>query len=206
MKAGPTVGTSGSIVMAGRHGRVGAFGPIVKADRSTCFSDRWPLLPRFEPGRKTRSNSLSRTYKGHGPVCLGEVEGANLIKIHRRSGKPSYLVYPDFDDDPHPALLRSIRVNLRTRQIDSNDYGQSANPPVLHRKETFLTADHPLHARFARLTAEEEKHGLLDDWSRHRHAGKLVEQVGRAGILPEGAPARAFYADGFQRRPRGRDI
>jgi DNA phosphorothioation-associated putative methyltransferase len=93
------------------------------------------------------------------------VEGANLIKIHRRSGKLSYLVYPEFDDDPHPALLRSIRVNLRTRQIDSNDYAQSANPPILHRKETFLATDHPLHAKFARLTAQEEKNGLLDDTS-----------------------------------------
>ena len=39
----------------------------------------------------------------------------------------------------------------------------AANPPILHRKETFLTPDHPQHARFARLTAQEEKHGLLDD-------------------------------------------
>ena len=45
--------------------------------------------------------------------------------IHRRSGKLSYLDHPEFDDDLHPALLRSIRVNLRTRQIDSNDYAQA---------------------------------------------------------------------------------
>jgi DNA phosphorothioation-associated putative methyltransferase len=94
---------------------------------------------------------------------LGEVDGANLIKIHRRSDKLSYLAYPDFDNDPHPALLRSIRINLRTRQIDSNDYAQSGYPPVLHRKEKFLTTDHPLYAEFARLTAQEEKQGLLDD-------------------------------------------
>ena len=106
---------------------------------------------------------LLRVYEGCGRAYLGEVEGANLIKIHRRSGKLSYLVYPEFDDDPHPALLRSIRVNLRTRQIDSNDYAQSTNPPVLHRKETFLAADHPLYAKFARLTQQEEKQGLLDD-------------------------------------------
>ena len=102
------------------------------------------------------------------------------IKIHRRSGKLSYLVYPEFDDDPHPALLRSIRVNLRTRQIDSNDYAQSTNPPVLHRKEAFLTADHPLRARFARLTAQEEKNGLLDDPSgigtREGWARRLAER------------------------------
>lgn len=47
---------------------------------------------------------LLRIYEGCGRAYLGEVEAANLIKIHRRSGKLSYLVYPDFDDDPHPAL------------------------------------------------------------------------------------------------------
>jgi hypothetical protein len=26
-----------------------------------------------------------------------------------------------------------------------------------------LTTDHPLHAKFARLSQQEEKHGLLDD-------------------------------------------
>jgi DNA phosphorothioation-associated putative methyltransferase len=107
--------------------------------------------------------SIVRVDGGWASAYLGEVEGANIIEIHRRSGKLSYLVYPEFDDDPHPALLRSVRVNLRTREIDSNDYSPSANPPVLHRKETFLTSDHPLHAKFARLTQQEDKHGLLDD-------------------------------------------
>jgi DNA phosphorothioation-associated putative methyltransferase len=106
---------------------------------------------------------LLRIYEGCGRAYLGDVEGANIIKIHRRSGKFSYLVYPQFEDDPHPALLRSVRVNLRTRQIDCYDYSQSANPPVLHRKECFLLGSDPLHARFARLTAQEENYGLLDD-------------------------------------------
>jgi DNA phosphorothioation-associated putative methyltransferase len=109
---------------------------------------------------------LLRIYEGCGRAYLGEVDGANIIKIHRRSGKLSYLVYPNFENDAHPALLRSIRVNLRTRQIDSKDYSQSANPPVLHRKDAFLLPDNPLHEKFARLTAQEEKHGLLDDTAR----------------------------------------
>lgn len=106
---------------------------------------------------------LLRIYEGCGRAYLGEVEGANLIKIHRRSGKLSYLVYPDFEDDPHPALLRCVKLSLRTRQIECYDYAESTNPPVLHRKEAFLHAEDPRRAKFARLTAQEEKHGLLDD-------------------------------------------
>jgi DNA phosphorothioation-associated putative methyltransferase len=106
---------------------------------------------------------LLRIYEGCGRAYLGEVDGANIIKIHRRSGKLSYLVYPDFDNDPHPALLRCVRLNLRTRQIECYEYARSSNPPVLHRKESFLSASDPRHARFAKLTAQEERHGLLAD-------------------------------------------
>ena len=52
---------------------------------------------------------------------------------------------------------------VKPRQIECYDYGASANPPVLHRKEAFLPAADPRHARFARLTAQEEKNGLLDE-------------------------------------------
>ncbi len=106
---------------------------------------------------------LLRVYEGCARAYLGEVEGANLIELHRHSGKVSYLVYPDFVTDPHPALLQSIKLSLRTRELDSYDYATSTNPPILHRKETFLPPGHELVAKFARLTRQEEKHGLLDE-------------------------------------------
>jgi hypothetical protein len=55
----------------------------------------------------------------------------------------------------HPALLRSVRLNLRTREIDCLEYAGSASPPILHRKESFLQPDHPLRAKFERLTRQE---------------------------------------------------
>jgi hypothetical protein len=54
-------------------------------------------------------------------------------------------------------------LNLRTRQIECYEFAQSANLPVLHRKESFLLASDPRHGRFARLTAQEDKRGLLDN-------------------------------------------
>ena len=60
-------------------------------------------------------------------------------------------------------LLCYFKLSLRMRELDCYDYANSTIPPVLHRKETFLPADHLLHARFARLTQQEEKHGLLDE-------------------------------------------
>src|SRR5262249_39029013 len=100
-----------------------------------------------------------RVYEGCARAYLGEIDRANLIKLHRQSGKVSYLVYPDFETDPHPALVRSVKLSLRTREIDCLEYNDRANPPILHRKETFLRPEHPLNAKFARLTQQEEKHG-----------------------------------------------
>ena len=97
------------------------------------------------------------------PVRSNEHQPTSSVKLHRHSGKVSYLVYPDFETDPHPALLRSIKLSLRTRELDCFDYAKSTNPPILHRKETFLPPGHALVAKFARLTQQEEKHGLLDD-------------------------------------------
>ena len=102
------------------------------------------LLPNALYVHRTALEALDpllRVYEGCARAYLGEIEGADLIKLHRQSGQVSYLVYPDFDADPHPALLRSIQLNLRTREIESSDYAASANPPVLHRKETFLLPD-----------------------------------------------------------------
>ena len=86
-------------------------------------------------------------------------------------------------DRPASGLARSIKLSLRTRGARCSDYANNANPPVLHRKETFLPADHPLHAKFAWLTQQEEEHGLLDDtatigtkegWQRRLHEKGLV--------------------------------
>ena len=63
---------------------------------------------------------------------------------------------------PAPGLLRSIKLSLRTRELDCYDYAIS-QPPLLHRKETFLPPATRSRPKFARLTAQEEKHGLLDD-------------------------------------------
>ena len=126
------------------------------------------LLPNALYVHRTALEALEpllRIYEGCARAYIGEVAGANLVKLHRFSGKVSYLAYPAFDTDPHPALLRSVKLSLRTRELDCQDYSASDSPPILHRKEAFLLPDHPSRERFARLTRQEEHYGLLDDAS-----------------------------------------
>jgi DNA phosphorothioation-associated putative methyltransferase len=120
-----------------------------------------------------------RVYEGCGRALAGSVP-ATVIKLHRQQRKISYLFYPEFEKDPHPALNSSIRVDLQTFDIRFTDFRESANPPILHRKETLLARDHPLYEKFARLTAQEERADLLglpgigtrNTWN------KLLEQEG----------------------------
>ena len=90
----------------------------------------------------------------------------NLLKFHTASPKISFLAYQDFEKDPHPALKEAVIVDLVTGKTRRDDYRTRANPPVLHRKETFLPPEHPLYGKFSRLTQQEEKAGLLEDTSR----------------------------------------
>jgi hypothetical protein len=87
---------------------------------------------------------------------------ATLVKFSLSQPQVAYLFYPDFDTEAHPALHSSIQVNLKTGMVGDRDYSTTDNPPVLHRKETFVTADYPHYDRFGWLTQQEETLGLLD--------------------------------------------
>jgi DNA phosphorothioation-associated putative methyltransferase len=90
----------------------------------------------------------------------------NLLKFHTASPKISFLAYPEFEKHPHPSLHETVLVDLITGKVRRDDYGKRANPPILHRKETFLPPAHPLFHKFAKLTRQEEAAGLLDDTAR----------------------------------------
>ena len=105
---------------------------------------------------------LLRVYEGCARQLAGAVDGLTLVKLSRRRPRVSYLVYESFDRVAHPALQSSIVADLKGLRLHFRDYTRSANPPVLHRKERFVADDYPARPRFARLTAREERLGLLD--------------------------------------------
>lgn len=107
----------------------------------------------------------------------GEVE-YDLVKLNR-NGLVSLLSYPDFMDDPHPALSRAVTVNPETGNVRDQDYSQRQSPPILHRKEQFLDPSHPRVSDFKKLTDQEKKHGLLgrpDIGTRGKWEGLLSEK------------------------------
>lgn len=107
-----------------------------------------------------------RAYEGCARAYLGEIEEANVVRLGYQEPKIAYLSYPDFDRDPHPVLEQSLAIHLQTFRIRETDYKQRENPPILHRKETFLPESDVRRAKFARLTAIEEKWGLYEEANR----------------------------------------
>ena len=61
-------------------------------------------------------------------------EDYNVVKFNVNSDALSLMLYPNFFDDPFPALAKSWRINLTIRQFQLRQYLRSTNPPILHRK------------------------------------------------------------------------
>lgn len=101
-----------------------------------------------------------RLYLEVGRIFVGEVEGVNIYKLHLDRPAISFLSYPDFDTIAHPELKHSLHVDLQTFRMKFQVYEN--NPPILHRKEQFVGEDYPQHARFGRLTKQEENWDLFD--------------------------------------------
>ena len=87
----------------------------------------------------------------------------NVVKLRTDELKLSFLSYPEFLSDPHPALRHAITIDLVNARARHTDYAANANPPILHRKESFLPPEHLMRAEFAALTRAEEAAGLYDD-------------------------------------------
>ncbi len=131
-------------------------------------------------------SSVLRLYEGCARGYLGRVEGANIVKLHVGEPMVSYLSYPEFDRDPHPALAFALTVHLQTFRVRRRDYTSSSNRPILHRKELFVNPDYPGFEKFARLTRIEQSKGLYEDTSRIGFEEGWNEALARTGLYFKG--------------------
>lgn len=166
-----------------------AVGDMERVSRAARGSSVGKLTPSAIYVHESALESLPpllRLYEGCARGYIGRVEGANLIKLHTGEPKVSYLSYPDFDSDPHPALAEGMTVHLQTFRVRERDYRGSRNPPILHRKETFIVSDHPLHAKFSRLTRQEAAKELYEEPSRIGTRRGWEEVLAEKGVALRG--------------------
>jgi len=91
---------------------------------------------------------------------LDITEPWNILKLYKRDFKITLLNYPDFDTFAYPSLYTSITIDLEEQTKRTTNYHQSKNPPILHRKETFVLSNYPFIESFKAITAEGEEINL----------------------------------------------
>jgi DNA phosphorothioation-associated putative methyltransferase len=135
---------------------------IASAMRTSAVGKLTPKALYIHTSALTHLPSVLRIYEGCARAYLGAVEEANIVKLYRDTPQVSYLSYPDFESDPHPALAASVTVHLKTFRTHYREYIDAKNPPIIHRKEEFVAADHPSRPKFTQLTRQEERWQLYE--------------------------------------------
>lgn len=87
----------------------------------------------------------------------------NVVKYDGKSQILSLLWYPDFFEEPFPALETSFRIDINKQKVEKRSYQTSLNPPILHRKELLLSRDAPTYEQFTLLTEIAEQLGLFEN-------------------------------------------
>ncbi|MFG2956384.1 DNA phosphorothioation-associated putative methyltransferase [Streptomyces sp. NPDC048291] len=106
--------------------------------------------------------TVLRLYEHCASIAAGRPQDWTVAKLRHQGRAVSWLDYPDFDKDPHPRILSSYQVDLKTLETSHTSYANSANRPLLHRKHEFLTPDDPDVPRYRRLTESEVRAGLYE--------------------------------------------
>ena len=109
---------------------------------------------------------LLRIYEGCARALVGELDDANVVKLHRFSGKVSYISYANFEKDPFPILLERLKVSLRTLNIDWFDYSDWEDPYVLMTKGKLLAPTHPKFKLFTKMLKIQRPFGFVEDQLR----------------------------------------
>lgn len=86
----------------------------------------------------------------------------HLVKLAKRDFRLSLLCYPTFFEEAYPSLKQSVTVDLAKLKHTVTRYEEHDNPPILHRKETMLTPDHPMAEQCRQITEEGELAGLYE--------------------------------------------
>ncbi|MBE9165169.1 DNA phosphorothioation-associated putative methyltransferase [Tychonema sp. LEGE 06208] len=155
---------------------------VARCCRESKIGKKLPTAFYIHVSALSALNPVLAIYENCARQNLENIDEATLVKFSLQQPKISYLFYPDFDTDAHPALQTSIQINLETGEVKCFDYSNSENPPVLHRKETFVTADYPNYEKFARLTRSEEGWGLLDNTSVIGTREGWLKYLGYCGV------------------------
>jgi len=114
---------------------------------------------------------LLRTFIACAGLLYGDLQEADIVRIHKFSGKVTFLTFTDFDSAPLPVLALRTRVNLRAVQVDVFDH--TGDGQLLYFKERFLEADDPQRGRLVAISESLRELGIADSTFMGPNAAQL---------------------------------
>ncbi len=73
---------------------------------------------------------ILRVYVGCAGKLYGDARSADVVKIHIRSGKVTFLIHDDYQGLEDPNLIERVKVDLRKRMVHYFQYGTQEFPAV----------------------------------------------------------------------------
>ncbi len=143
--------------------KIGEPGVIKQACQQSKIGKLLPTALYVHISALNQLDPKLRLYEGCASRNIGGTEDANILKFHTDKPCISYLYYPGFNTIAHPPLQWAMLIDLRDLSVKFRDYSEQENSPILHRKETFLSQNHPLYPKFAKFTKSEEAVGLFSE-------------------------------------------
>jgi DNA phosphorothioation-associated putative methyltransferase len=105
---------------------------------------------------------ILRIYIGCASILYGDLKNADIIKIHKKSGKVTLLKYDDFENKNFPELLERVKVNLREQRIDIFDHQALPRRQLLYFKNLYVGKEHPNFAKWKKFGDKLRKLGFND--------------------------------------------
>ena len=84
-----------------------------------------------------RLPAILRIYVGCATVLYGDIESADLIKIHITPGKLTLMEFDDFLGTPLPRMTRRVKIKMRQQSFDVFEYGDTYPSPFLYQKSRY---------------------------------------------------------------------
>lgn len=104
--------------------------------------------------------AVLRVFIECGARLYGVATEADVIKIHLRSRKLTFLLYDNFLRSPFPELQTRIKIDLPRLAVNIFEYQDAGPRQVLFFKERFVDASFPGRSRMERISRRLEMLGI----------------------------------------------
>jgi DNA phosphorothioation-associated putative methyltransferase len=102
--------------------------------------------------------TVLRTFIACAELLYGTLQEADILKIHKHSGKVTFLTYFEFESSLLPRLTLRTKVNVRTQRVEVFDH--TGDGQLLYFKERYIDPSDPQCPRLRDISEFLVKRGM----------------------------------------------